>query len=153
MARWNLTNRPMGDPMQEFRRLQDEINQLFNADRPQEQVGLFDRRVSPAVDIVEQGDQFVVVLDLPGVKKEDLDITLAEGALTIKGEKHVEDLPEEKGSVYRLECWKGTFQRTIGLPRTVDPEKIDAALTNGVLTVSMPKREEVKPKQVSINVH
>jgi len=142
----------MGDPMREFHRLQDEINQLFNADRPQEQVGLFDRRVSPAVDIVEQGDQFVVTLDLPGVKKEDLDITLAEGALTVKGEKRVEDVPEDKGNVYRVECWKGTFQRTIGLPRTVDPAKIGAELTNGVLTISMSKREEVRPKQVSIDV-
>jgi HSP20 family protein len=142
----------MGDPMREFHRLQDEINQLFNTDRPQEQVGLFDRRVSPAVDIVEQSDQFVVMLDLPGVKKEDLDITIAEGALTVKGEKRVDDVPEDTGSVYRVECWKGTFQRTIGLPRTVDPEKIDAELTNGVLTVSMAKREEVKPRQVSINV-
>jgi len=91
----------------------------------------------------------VVRCDLPGVKLDDLELTVASGVLTLKGEKK---LPErnERSRVYREEIWAGRFQRTISLPGEVDAEKVTADLADGVLAVALPKREESKPRQITV---
>ena len=139
------------DPMGEFSRLQNEINRLFNLESSTEMTGLFDRHMSPAIDVVEKSDAILVYCDIPGVKKEDVDLSIANNVLTIKGEKKKDDAPENSKS-YRDETWSGTFQRTISLPDIVDPGKIEASMKNGVLTVSLAKMEEKKPKQIEVKV-
>lgn len=148
----NLVRRRNGETnqMTEFDRLRDEINRLFDVDSWPESTGLFDRSFSPSLDVVEHDDEFAVSVDLPGVSEKDIDITVANNVLTIRGEKS--EQKEEKGRYYRKETWSGSFQRTISLPNTVDAEKVEAGMKNGVLTVRLPKREEAKPKRISVNV-
>ncbi len=135
------------NPFNELDRLQDEINQVFNYNREPVNQGLFDRTVSPAIDVVEDKDGFTVLCDLPGVKLENLDISVTQDVLTIKGEKKEN---ENKSKVYRKETWEGSFQRTLALPTSVDGSKVEASFKDGVLKVTLPKREEVKPKQITI---
>jgi len=135
--------------MDEFDRLQEEINKLFNLDY--QSSGIFDRTASPAVDVIEKDDSVVVRCDMPGVKKDNLDLSLARNILTIKGEKKSED-HENESKNYRNETWSGIFQRTISLPDSVDPEKVEASLRDGVLELVIGKREEVKPRQIDVKV-
>ena len=139
------------DPWAEFKSLQDEINDLFNIDRYPVSTGLFDRNFSPAVDVVEDEHDFEIVCELPGLKDEDIEVSVASNVLTIKGVKKDEAV-DGKGKYYRRETWTGSFQRTLSLPASVDTEKITAGLSNGVLKISIPKKEEAKPKQISVKV-
>ncbi len=139
------------NPFREIERLQNEINSLFSMGDDTEYTGLFDRAMSPAVDIIDAQDEYRIIADMPGVEQKDLDISVASHVLTIKGEKKpIEKL--DKVKTYRKDTWEGHFQRTLSLPKTIDSEKIKASLKNGVLTVSIPKREEEKPKQISVKV-
>lgn len=150
VVRWKKNG--MLDPVGQFDQLQDEINRLFDFDRFDSGSGLFDRTMSPALDVIERDDDFVISCDLPGVVEKDVDVSIAENVLTIKGEKaQTRELKERK--VYRRESWAGTFQRTLSLPKGVNPDGISALLSNGVLTITLPKREEVKPRQISVKVH
>lgn len=147
----NLTNWKRGfDPVGELSRLQNDINQLFDYDYTGNG-GLFDRTVSPALDVAEDSDNFTVYMDLPGVKQDDIDVSIASNVLTVKGSKELPEIGEES-KIYRQEEWEGSFQRTLSLPQSVDTQKVGAKITDGVLTVVLPKREEVKPKQIKVDV-
>ncbi len=148
LVRWN--QRRELNPLGEFERLQDEINKLFKLGYP-DSSGLFDRSISPAIDVIEKGESVVVRCDMPGIRKEDLDLSLARNVLTLKGEKKPENKKSNSKS-YRNETWSGTFQRTIALPDSVDPEKVDATLQDGVLEVTIAKREAVRPRQIDVKV-
>ena len=132
--------------------LQRNINRLFDFDWDLDRdLDLFGGVSGPSVDLVENDDTFVVRCDLPGVEKDNLDITVSGNALTIKGEK--QDSSEQKdGRYYRRESWSGSFQRTITVPETVDPNAINAEMKNGVLTLTLPKKEDVKPRQITVDV-
>jgi len=139
------------DPVREMERLQDEINRLFEFDRAESGIGLFDRAESPAIDVVERDDNYLVMCDLPGVQLSDLDVSAANNVLTIKGEK--KGSRSTKGAkVYRTETWEGTFQRTVSLPSGIDAGRIGAELSSGTLTVTVPKREEDRPKRITVKV-
>jgi len=140
------------EPWSEFERLQDDINQLFNVSRDSGYQGLFDRTMSPPVDAVESDEDFKVLCDLPGVKRENLEVSVSKGILTIKGEKKTET-KTEKRKVFKKETWEGSFQRTLSLPGDADTEKVTAELKDGILTVTLPKKEEIKPKQISVQAH
>lgn len=147
----NLTSWRRGlDPVGELDRLQNEINRLFDYDA-RSQGGLFDRSVSPAMDVVEDDESFSVYMDLPGVVEEDVDVSIASNVLTIKGTRELPDLGED-ARVYRREEWEGSFQRTLSLPQGVDTQKVEAHMKDGVLIVTLPKREEVKPRQIKVDV-
>lgn len=148
LVRWN--QRRDLNPMGEYERLQDEINKLFSLDYPGSS-GLFDRRMSPAIDVIEKGDSVLVRCDMPGIRRDDLDLSLARNVLTIKGEKKPEEKRDNSKS-YRNETWSGVFQRTISLPDSVDPEKVEASLQDGVLEIRVAKREEVRPRQIDVKV-
>ncbi len=105
----------------------------------------------PAVDVFEDKDNLLVKAELPGMKKEDIEIAMQDNYLTLSGERKQEQKYEE-GDVYRSERWAGRFHRTITLPCRVDTEKIKATYNEGVLTVTLPKAEEAKPKQIPITV-
>ncbi len=104
---------------------------------------------APAVDIKEEQDRFVIHADLPGVNPEDIDISMENGVLTIKGEKNTE-AKTEKDNYKRVERIYGSFYRRFTLPDTADNEAISAKCKNGVLDVVIPKREAVKPKKISV---
>lgn len=142
----------MWDPVGELDRIRREIDEMFDpAARRFFSDGLFDRESSPAMDVVENDDGYLVSIDLPGVDRKEIEISVADNVLTVKGEK--KDAREHKdGKVYRKETWQGSFQRTLSLPHGVDPEKIDATMRDGVLAISLPKREEAKPRQIAVSV-
>lgn len=105
---------------------------------------------TPAIDVFEKGDRFVVKAELPGVKEEDIDVSVIDNILTIKGEKKTEsDVKEE--DYHRREFPYGRFFRAIGLPVDVDANKIEASYEDGVLEITLPKAAKVKPRKVTVS--
>ncbi|MBN1410247.1 MAG: Hsp20/alpha crystallin family protein [Spirochaetales bacterium] len=149
IVRWK--NRDLYDPWADFKSLQDEINDLFDIDRFPSTTGLFDRSVSPAIDVIEGEHEFTVKCELPGMEQKDIDVSIASNILTIKGQKKNE-VEEKKGKYYKKESWAGNFQRTLSLPSSVAADKISAELKDGILTIALPKKEEAKPKQIEVNI-
>jgi HSP20 family protein len=105
---------------------------------------------APALDVYEDKDQFTVVAELPGFKKEQVEISLHQGALTISGERKQESQDKEEG--LRSERYFGRFQRTVTLPAEVNAERVRATLQDGILKIELPKAEEAKPKQIEVSV-
>jgi HSP20 family protein len=103
----------------------------------------------PAVDIKEETDRFVILADLPGVDPKDIDITMENGVLTLKGERSSEKKEEHEG-YKRVERARGTFYRRFSLPDTADAEKIEARSKDGVLEIVLPKHAKVQPKRISV---
>lgn len=134
-----------------LRSLQKEINDLFDNDFFPASDGLFDRSYSPAIDVVEGNDSYVVSCELPGLTESDIDVQVADNVLTIKGEKK-SDSEENSERWYKKETWCGSFQRTLPMPSGIDGEKISGELENGILRLTLPKKEEAKPKQISVKV-
>ncbi|MEM5948340.1 Hsp20/alpha crystallin family protein [Spirochaetia bacterium 38H-sp] len=134
----------------DLEKIQDEINRVFDLVWP-ESTGLFDRPMVPTMDVVETDNEVIVSCDLPGVTEKDIDITLTNNVLTIKGEKKEEEEKKDK-NYYRKESWSGAFQRTISLPDSIDANKVKAELKNGVLTINIAKQEEKKPKKIAVQI-
>jgi HSP20 family protein len=107
---------------------------------------------APAVDIYEDKDSFVVKADLPGMKKDDIDVSLEDGSLSISGERKGEENLDH-AEVVRSERFFGRFQRIVALPTPVNALQIKAHYQDGVLTVTLPKLEEAKPKQIDVQVN
>lgn len=104
----------------------------------------------PAADVIEVADGHQVVVELPGLKAEDVKIKLENFVLSISGEK--KQVKEENGKVRRFERSYGAFERSFTLPNTVDADKVSARFENGVLTVSIPKAEQAKPREIQVKV-
>lgn len=133
--------------------LRDEIDRLF--DSPLNELTRTSQLLSgwtPALDVVEEKDNFVVKAELPGMKKEDIEVSFHDGSLSISGERKSE-AKHEDAEVYRAERYFGRFQRTVSLPAAVNPDKVKAAYKDGVLTVTLPKTEEAKPKQIDVSIN
>jgi HSP20 family protein len=105
---------------------------------------------APAIDVFEREDKFVVKAELPGMKEEDIDISVVGDTLTIKGERRAESEVQED-DYYYCERSYGSFSRSIAIPSNVDAQKIGANYKDGVLEVSLPKTPEVKPKKISVS--
>ena len=131
--------------------LQGQLNRLFNEtfDRSWDEASL--TAWAPAVDIFETEQELVVKADLPDIKPEELDIRVENNILTIRGERKFEKKVEEKNYL-RVERTYGSFSRSFSLANTVKTEAIKAEYKNGVLTLTVPKREEAKPKQIKVDV-
>jgi len=150
---WNLS------PVRRISSLRDELDQLFGhvVDRFLEAPGDGNRGTPflggwlPAVDIYEDKDNLTVKAELPGMKKEDISISLHNGYLTFSGERKQEQ-SYEVADASRSERLLGRFQRTVSLPSEVNAEAIKATYVDGILTVVLPKTEESKPKQIPISV-
>jgi len=140
------------DPFQELDRLREEINRLFEPERLPMVRGLFDRPVAPPVDVLEEADRYRVICDVPGMKRDEIEISYANGVLTLKGEKRPPKQADQTRG-YRQETWHGKFQRTLALSADVDPARITAELADGVLTVDLPKSEHARPRQIVIQAH
>jgi len=104
---------------------------------------------APAIDVFEKDDKFLVKVELPGVKEEDVNVTVVGGTLTIEGEKNADSEVKKKGYYYR-ETSYGSFSRSITIPSTVDASKIEANYDKGVLEIALPKVPEVKSKKIIV---
>ncbi|HEX4164839.1 MAG TPA: Hsp20/alpha crystallin family protein [Bryobacteraceae bacterium] len=127
-----------------LRLFQDSISRLFSepASRPW----------TPAVDIAETENDLVVKADIPDVDPKDVSIQLENGTLTLKGERKFEEQSTDQKGFHRIERSYGSFVRAFSLPNTVDGEKVKADYKNGVLTVTLPKKEVAKPKKINVEV-
>ena len=105
---------------------------------------------SPALDLYQNNDNVIARVELPGMRKEDIEISLQDGMLTINGERKSETSEGEKAE--RSERYIGKFRRSISLPTQVDANKVSANYRDGILTVTLPKAEEAKPKQIKVDV-
>jgi HSP20 family protein len=141
------------DPFREFAQLQDRLNRAFADAYGRSDEGLLSSGSwLPPVDIYQNGDhELVLKAELPDMTREDIDVTVDKGTLTIKGEKKLSDEVKEE-QFHRLERRYGTFSRSFSLPSTIDPSRVGAEYKNGVLTVRLPMREEAKPRQIKVDV-
>jgi HSP20 family protein len=141
------------EPLRELSSLQTEMNRLFNAafDTPSGGGGGGMRRWTPAMDLLEIDEAFVLRADLPGLGEEDVNIELEDNVLTLSGERKAEHEDKREG-FYRLERASGSFSRSLTLPKGVDADAVTASFSNGVLEVHIPKPEESKPRRVEIAV-
>ena len=140
-------------PFAELNRLREEINRVF--ERPgqaflERSAGFFGGW-TPSLDVFEEKDNVIVKAELPGMKKEDIEVTLAGEMLSISGERK-EEKESKDAENYRSERYFGRFQRSVTLPHQVDPNKIQASYKDGILTVTLPKSEEAKRKQIEVKV-
>ncbi len=142
-----------------FGSMRDEMNRLFgdflgsrwpdwplSADRTARP-----QMLSPRVDIAETDGAFEISAELPGIDEKDVDVSVADGVLTIQGEKKAEHEKKEK-DYHQIERSYGSFQRSLTLPSTIDIEKIAASFDNGVLKIELPKTEEAKPEVTKVKV-
>ena len=147
-------NMQIWNPFQEFENLLERYNQ--NSGRGLRKLG--DNELSfadwaPSVDIEEEADKYLIVADLPGVDKKDIEVNLENGVLSIRGEKKVEKETDKGSKRHRTERFYGSFARSFTLPTTVKANKVDASYKDGVLKLVIPKAEEAKPKAIDIKVH
>jgi HSP20 family protein len=138
------------EPFRELSSLQTEMNRLFNAafDAPSTGNGPA-RRWTPAMDLLETDDEFVIRADLPGLSESDVSVELEDNVLTVSGERKIEQEDKREG-FYRVERSYGSFSRSLTLPKGVDPEAVNASFDRGVLEVRVPKPEQRKPRKIEI---
>jgi HSP20 family protein len=142
-------------PFDQLTRLRDEIDRFFESPRGMRSAGGISSPMfegwAPSIDLFEDKDNVTVKAELPGMKKEDIDVSLEGRTLSICGERR-EEKEEGKGTAHRSERYYGKFYRSVELPSAVDQGKIKASYKDGLLTVTMPKTEEAKRKQIAVQV-
>ncbi len=153
LIRWNAPGMTGWPAYGRLTDLRDEIDRLF--DLPLSEMSRSARWFSgwtPALDLFEEKDNLVVKVELPGMKREDIDVSLHENGLSISGERKGEEKHKD-AEVYRTERFVGRFQRTVALPTAVAADKVKAQYKDGILTITLPKTEEAKPKRIDVNVN
>jgi HSP20 family protein len=142
------------DPFKDLEAIQNEMNRLFDSSLVRwgdKDRGLLEGAWSPAVDIFDSKDNVMVKADIPGMTKDEIELSVYGVTLLIKGRKKQEKESEDKGYV-RTERFYGAFNRAVRLPAAVDASKVDAKYKNGVLELILPKKEESKAKQIKIDI-
>ena len=138
------------DPARELSLLQGDVNRVFERFFGPQGVAAGDARWAPALDIVEEGDRFVLHMDLPGMSDDDVEIELEDRLLRVSGERR--DQRERSADGFRrIERSFGRFERVLTLPRGVDAEQVAASFDRGVLEITIPKPEERRPRRIGIN--
>ena len=132
------------DPFQGLRLFEDAMTRMMSEPRAS-------RPWSPAVDVLENEQELILKADIPDVDPKDIDVQVENQTLTIKGNRHFEKETGTKSGYHRIERSYGVFVRSFAVPSTVDTEKVGAAYQHGVLTVRLPKKETVKPRQIKID--
>jgi HSP20 family protein len=148
---------PLYTPAVSYPSLRDEMDRLFDVAFPAlsslQHDGFFgDWQSEFPVDFYQDKDAFTVRAELPGFRKEDISVEVADGILTVTGHRKTETKSDKKDKEAAATTQERKVSRAISLPENLDLNKIQAAYENGVLTVTLPKREEVKPKQIAIEV-
>lgn len=146
LTRWNPT-RELWDIAEDMNRLVNNIFGDFNRDTT-----FFQGAWTPTVDIGEDNGNFYLRIDLPGMTKDDVRVNYEDGILTIKGERKDEWQDSKELSVHRAERFYGKFERSFTVPRRILDNRIAANFKNGVLMVTLPKAEEVKPKEIEVKI-
>ncbi len=136
-------------PLDRLASFRDEINRLFDAS-PADESSFFSGW-NPSLDVYDEKDRFLVSIELPGMHKDEINLSYQDGVLTVSGERKHEREGKE-GATFRSERAFGKFQRSVSLPASVDAAKINATYKDGVLQIDLPKAEEAKPKQIQVNV-
>jgi len=138
------------EPLRELSSLQTDMNRLFNAAFDTSPAGNGRaRRWTPAMDLLETDEEFVLRADLPGMTESDVSVELEDNVLTVSGERKTEHEDKREG-FYRMERSFGSFSRSLTLPKGIDPEAVSAQFDRGVLEVRIPKPEQRKPRKISI---
>lgn len=150
LMRWK-PQQDLWDPFGSLTEIQNEMNRLFDTSLHRFGGATLAGAFAPALDVREQGDNLIINAELPGMTKDDVTVTLQDNLLTIRGEKKHETDEKTEGYHHQERIY-GAFSRTIELPVAVDTRKIDAAFKNGVLTISLPRSEEAKPRQIEVKV-
>jgi len=147
------------DPFDVFDRMSAELEDWFDlagSSATSDLLGLYEGDWSPKIDVFENDDAYFVKVDIPGIDQKDIQLSVSNNVLTLKGKREHKSGEEEgkkKGKRYqREERFYGTFHRTVPFPMPVEADNIDAKLKDGVLYVTLPKREETKPKKITVNV-
>ncbi len=143
-----MLTRVYRDPMDSFREFRGELDRIFNANSAAYTDTVTDW--VPSVDIKEGKDAYEVAADVPGVEPKDIDVSLEDGVLTVKGERKAESEDESDGYT-RTERSYGNFYRRFTLPDTADAENISAKTEHGVLKLTIPKKEKAMPKRITVN--
>ncbi len=140
-------------PFRDMVSIQDEMNKLFDDffGRPVARTDWTEGVWSPSVDVSEDKDNVVIKAEMPGMNKDDVKISIQDNVLTLKGEKRQEKEEKDK-NYHRIERSYGSFCRSFQLPTSVKSDKIKANYKDGVLSVMLPKTEEVKPKEIPISI-
>ena len=128
-----------------------DFNRFFNVELDDEDSTIATSTWTPAVDIAEKGDHFLIEADVPGVDPKDIEISMEGGVLTMKGERESETKEEREGYT-RVERSHGSFYRRFSLPQSADPEHISAKSSKGVLQITVGKKETAKPKKITVSV-
>lgn len=150
MIRWRIGNDPLWNELDNLQRRMDGLLNAISSWRPTAELPLWGHaRLFPLLNVVDLGTQYVVSAEVPGIKTDDLDIKIEGDTLTIKGERKVAD-GGENASYHRRERAVGMFQRSLTLPKTVDPENVKATYKDGILTVTLTKSAEAVPRQITI---
>ncbi|MDH3494246.1 MAG: Hsp20/alpha crystallin family protein [Acidobacteriota bacterium] len=139
------------DPFRELRSLQDEMNRLFMTSVPRGygQEDLASGGWSPSVDIYESEGEIVLEAELPGMKREDFEVSIENNVITLKGERNFEK-KDEGDNYHRVERAYGSFTRSFSLPRSVSADGTSADFKNGILRVTLPKKEEAKARKIEV---
>ena len=141
------------EPWNLYRQLQSDINRVLESSLAgtgeEDSSSVVTSHWTPAVDIKEEKDRFVLYADIPGVDPGQISITMDNGVLTIKGERG-EESEQEREAYKRMERARGTFYRRFSLPDTADAERISAKGSNGVLEVAIPKQERLQPRRINV---
>jgi HSP20 family protein len=154
LARWQRPNLAAWPTFGKLFGLRNELDRLFEAPLS-ELVAQGANLLSiwnPAIDVYEDKENVLVKAELPGMKKEDIEVSLHDGALSISGERKNEE-KFEGAETYRAERFVGRFHRTVTLPSAVKGDQVTAQYKDGILTITLPKAEEAKPKQIEVNVN
>ena len=137
-----ITSMLYGSPFRDMRLLQEEVNRLA-------QSAAAPRAGFPAINVYAHQDGIVITAELPGVQQDNLEITVHRDTVTLRGER--QDQPEDAGAYHRRERGRGSFVRTFGLPFQVDPDKVDAQLRDGVLTLALHRPAHDMPKRIRVS--
>ena len=152
LVRWSPVR---WDPFGEFSTLQERMNRLFEDLMPATRKGEEELNTGtfyPAVDISEGEKDITLKAELPGIDKKDVHVEINDGVITLRGERKLEK-EEKKENYHRLERSYGTFNRSFTLPTTVDSGKVKANYKDGILEVTLPRKEEAKPKSIPVEVN
>ena len=139
------------DPFREVVTMQNRLNSLFCSLNNETESALTTASFVPAVDVYEDEKKIVLKLEVPGIAEKDLDVSVENHTLTVKGERKFA-AEEKEENFHRIERRYGSFYRAFTLPQTVDTESIDSKYENGVLKIELKKKPEAQPKQIKVNV-
>lgn len=136
----------------DFFRLRDELDQLFDIGLPLSNIRSVPRGTFPAINMQEEKNKLTIQAYLPGVESKDIELTIEDNALTIKGKRDA-GLGGGKTNCHRQERFSGAFSRIVSLPEDLDSDKVEAQYKDGILKICIDKAEEKKPKQISVMVN